>query len=548
MTLRVAMAQIDMLVGDVKKNTQTVIDSAIKAREGSARVIVFPELSLLGYSADGLLLKPALEHVIESALNEILEQVSGIYLVLGYPRYVDGVLFNCAGVLFNGVLVAEYNKQKLSSHQGLDDRGYFEAGSEALVLDLDGIRVGLSIGEDVWHKEPIALSKEAGAQVIFNLNASPFQIENMNDKETVLYKRATENSVPILSVNSVGGQDELVYDGGSLVLTGKGVKAYQAPWYEKGLHYIDFTRHQGFDHNGEEAYLVEPIIDKVSPNLSVESHLYQTLVLGLTDYVRKNHFDGVILVLREELESSLGLVIAVDALGAEKVHLAVYPDTFKSQENLDKQLGLAANLGVKTHNIESKNIIEAIRYSLPSSCFLDTEDGENAKLNARVRTLSLMTIAHNLALLPISSTHKSDLFVGFSCLFGDMSAGFALLKDIYMSQVIILCLYRNSLAPVIPVTAIHDGIMKKEAFYQFGIDGLTGYTALDKILLLYKEQNMDADSIVQQTRLEPKIVAQVIRLTDLNEYKRRQAPLGIGVSAANFALKARYPVSNAWHD
>jgi NAD+ synthase (glutamine-hydrolysing) len=547
MTLKVAMAQIDMLVGDVKQNTQTVIDSAIKARDsGNARVIVFPELCLLGYPGDGLLLKPSLEQLIESALCDILEQVSGIYLVLGYPRYVDGVLFNCAGVLFNGVLLAEYNKQKLSNVQGLDDRCYFEAGNEALVIDLDGIRVGLSIGLDILHKGPAALSKEAGAQVIFNLNASPFHIETMHNKDVVLYKRATENSVPILCVNTVGGQDERVYEGGSLALTSKGAKAYQAPWYEKGLHYVDFTCHSGFDHMGEEAYLVEPIVDKISPNLSVESHLYQALVLGLSDYVKKNHFEGVILTLREGLESSLALVIAVDALGAEKVNLVVYPDTFKSQDALDKLLRLAANLGVKDHNVELSHIMEALKCSLPTSCNLDHEN--EMKLEARVRTLSLMTIAHDLALLPISTTHKSDFFVGFSCLFGDMSAGFALLKDIYMSQVIILCLYRNSLSPVIPVTAIHDGIMKKDAFSQFGIDGLTGYTALDKILLLYKEQNMDADSIVLQTKLDPKMVAQVIRLTDLNEYKRRQAPLGIGVSAATFDLKARYPVSNAWCD
>jgi len=548
MTLRVAMAQIDMLVGDIKKNCQTVIDIAIQARdEGAARVVVFPELTLMGYPAEGLLLKPELECAIELALEEILERVKGVYLVLGYPRHIDGALFNCAGVLFDGVLVAEYNKQKLSSCQGLDDACYFEAGREALVLDLDGIRVGLSIGDDIYHKETIALAKEAGAQVMFNLNASPFQIENINAKEAMLHKRAIELDLPILYVNYMGGQDEFVYGGGSLALTRKGVKAYQAPWYEAGLHYVDLICHQGSNQKAEEPYLVEPAISLVSPTLSVESHLYQTLLLGLTDYIKKNHFNGVVLVLREGLESLLALVIAVDILGAEKVHLIILSDSIKGQESLDKLLEFATSLGVNKHIVESKSILKAINNSLPFIATPEKQAQRNATLEARVRTLSLMTLAHDLTLLPLSSMHKSDFVVGFSCLYGDMSAGFSLLKDVYMSQVIVLCLYRNSLSPVIPVSAIHDGILKKDAFDLFGIGDLPGYTALDKILLLYWEQNMDLESIVELTRFERKTVAQVMRLVDSNEYKRRQAPLGVKVVETSFTQDRRYPISNAWY-
>lgn len=547
MTLTVVMAQIDMLLGDIKTNSQTVIGKALKARDvAGAKVIVFPELTLLGYPPEGLLLKPELESGIEQALTDILEQVNDIYIVLGYPRLIEETLFNCAGVLFNGVLIAEYNKQALSNVQGGYDTRYFEAGNAALVLDMDGIRVGLSIGDDIWQKRTISLVKEAGAQVLFNLNASPFQVESINNKEAILHQRAAEASLPILYVNYVGGKDELVYEGGSLALTSKGVKAYQAPWYEEGLHSVDLVTYQGINQKGEGFYWVEPVLDLVSPSLSIENHLYQVLVRGLTDYVNKNHYKGVILNLREGLESLLTLVIAIDALGADKVHLVIMPDAFDSHTSLDKLLTLVSALGVKRHNIQSGPFINGMKKSLSLNFSASKLDSKHSNLEARIRTLALMTLAQESSLLAISSTHKSDFFVGCVCLYGDMSGDFALLKDIYMSQVIILCLYRNSVCAMIPVSEIHDGILQKESFNELGIGELPGYTALDTILRLYREQNVCVEDIVAQTKFDAKLVAQVVSLYDTSEYKRRQAPLGVRVTAPSFDLGRRFPVTSEW--
>jgi len=549
MTLRVAMAQIDMLVGDIKKNCQMIIDIAIQARdEGAAKVVVFPELTLMGYPPEDLLLKPELASEIELALEEILEQVKGIYLVLGYPRHIDGALFNCAGVLFNGVLLAEYNKQKLPNDQVFDDTRYFDAGNEALVVDIDSIRVGLSISEDICHQQPIALAKEAGAQVVFNLNASPFHIEKMNVREALLHRRAIETGLPILYVNYMGAQDELVYDGGSFVVNNKGVKVYQAPWYQDGLYYIDLNSHPGITAQGDAVYLIEPIATGLlCPNLSVESHVYKTLVLGLTDYAQKNHFDGVLVGLREGVESALSLVIAVDAMGVDKVQAIIIPETLKNKESLSKLQAFAKTLGVKINIIKMASILTAFNESLTLQQGGKDDEQAKVRLDARVRTLALMTLANDLGYMAVSSTHKSDMAVGASCLYGDMAGCFAVLKDIFLSQVLQLCLYRNSISAIIPLPLIQNALLNKDSFKGLGIDALSSYAALDKILLLYIEQNSDLESIVELTKFEASTVFEVIRLVDSNEYKRRQAPLGVRVTKASFGRGRRYPISNGWY-
>lgn len=549
MALRVAMAQIDMLVGDIKKNCQMVIDIAIQARdEGAAKVVVFPELTLMGYPPEDLLLKPELGSEIELALEEILEQVKGVYLVLGYPRHIDGALFNCAGVLFNGVLLAEYNKQKLPNDQVFDDTRYFEAGNEALVVDIDSIRVGLSISEDICYQQPIALAKEAGAQVIFNLNASPFHIEKMNVREALLHRRAIETGLPILYVNYMGAQDELVYDGGSFVVNNKGVKVYQAPWYQDGLYYIDLNSHPSITAQGDAVYLIEPIATGLlCPNLSVESHVYKTLVLGLTDYAQKNHFDGVLVGLREGVESALSLVIAVDAMGVDKVQAVIIPETLKNKESLSKLQAFAKTLGVKINIIKMASILTAFNDSLALQQGAKDDEQAKVRLDARVRTLALMTLANDLRYMAVSSTHKSDMAVGTSCLYGDMAGSFAVLKDIFLSQVLQLCLYRNSISAVIPLPLIQNALLNKDSFKGLGIDALSSYAALDKILVLYIEQNSDLESIVESTEFEASTVFEVIRLVDSNEYKRRQAPLGVRVTKASFGRGRRYPISNGWY-
>lgn len=546
MTLRVAMAQLDMLVGDIRQNTQTVIDAAIKARDdGIARAIVFPELTLMGYPPEDLLLKPSLEQAIEVALETILEQVKGIYVILGYPRYVDGSLFNCAGVLFNGVLIAEYNKQKLPNYRVFDDKRYFEAGNQALVFDLDGIRIGLSISEDIWHKEPIALAKEAGAQVIFNLNASPFHIDKMDVRDALLHKRALEVELPIVYVNYMGAQDELVYDGGSFVVDGNGIKVYQAPWYKTDLYYIDLNAHSDISIRGEETFLIEPMRGMLCPSPDIESRLYQALVIGLRDYVQKNHFEGVLVALNSDIESVLTMVIAADALGAERVYGALMTDDESDLKERGKLLKVAEQLKVGVNQVDVEPMLAAYNIVTPLGVNHQGK-GVRPKLKARTHTLTLMTMASSLGVMALSNTNKSEMALGCTTLYGGMSGSFSVLKDIFKSQIFKLCRYRNTVTHIIPDEMLQKKCLDKNMLALLDGKAITNYQVLDQVLIFYIEQNLNLEEIVERTNLNHKNVCHILKLIDANEFKRRQSPLGVRVTQASFGRDRRYPISNGW--
>lgn len=546
MTLRVAMAQLDMLVGDIKQNSETVIEAAIKARdEEDARAIIFPELTLMGYPPEDLLLKPSLECAIESALGAILERVKGIYVILGYPRHVDSALFNCAGVLFNGVIVAEYHKQKLPNYRVFDDKRYFEAGNQALVFDIDGIRVGLSISEDIWHKEPIALAKSAGAQVVINLNASPFHIEKMDVREALLHKRALEVELPILYVNYMGAQDELVYEGGSFAVDSKGVKVFQAPWYEAGLYYIDLNAHSDFTIQGEETYLVEPMLGMLTASSTIESRIYQALVLGLRDYVEKNHFNGVLIALNDDIESILTFIIAVDALGAKRVHGVIMVSSETNQQISNQVFEMAKALNVSIKHVEIEPMLTAYQLMAPLGVKRKKKE-VTSKLKARIRTLTLMTMASSMGLMALSNANKTDMALGSTTLYGAMSGSFSVLKDIFKSQLFELCRYRNSVSAIIPSGVLKEESMESGMAKLLNIKPIISYHVLDQVLKLYIEKNLNLDEIVASTGLDGKSVCRILSLIDSNEFKRRQSPLGVRVTQASFGRDRRYPISNGW--
>jgi len=545
MTLKVAMAQVDMLVGDIHKNSQTVITKALKARdEGQARVIVFPELTLMGYPPEDLLLKPSLEQAIETALDAILDQVQDIYVILGYPRHVDGALFNCAGVLFNGVLIAEYNKQKLPNYRVFDDKRYFEAGNQALVVDIDGIRVGLSISEDIWHQEPCALAKEAGAQIIFNLNASPFHMEKVNVREALLHKRALEVNLPILYVNYMGAQDELVYEGGSFVVDHRGVKVFQAPWYKAGLYYLDLSAHSTITLRGEKAYLIEPLAGTLSPNLSTENRLYQALVLGLRDYVEKNQFKGVLVALNTSLESLLTFIIAVDALGANRVKAALMLDEQTSKADSDTLVAISNKLKVMIEQVDIEPMMLAYQVMAPLEGKKKQSSGP--KLKARIKTLTLMTMASSLGVMALSNANKSEMALGCTTLYGGMSGSFSVLKDIFKSQIFSLCQYRNSIKQIIPPDWVQDNSLDNDTIQLLGVQSLHDYQTLDQVLSLYIGQNLNLEEIAAQTQISRKNVCRILALVNASEFKRRQSPLGVRVTQASFGRDRRYPISNGW--
>ena len=547
MTLRIAMAQLDMLVGDITKNTQSVIDAANKARnEEKADVVVFPELTLTGYPPEDLLLRPSLDVRIESALARILEEVRDIYVVVGYPRRIDGELFNCASVIYQGKMLGEYAKQKLPNFLVFDDKRYFSEGREAVIVKIKGVNVGLSICEDIWHPEPIAQAKDAGAELVLNLNASPYHIEKMGEREALLHQRATEVNLPIVYVNYMGAQDELVYEGGSFVVNSKGEKVMQAPWFEADLYCVDMIINDApFQEN--QPNKVEPIFGRIAPALSEEASVYQAMVLGLRDYIEKNRFKGIVLGLSGGIDSALSLAVAVDAIGADRVQAVMMPYTYTSSISLHDAEEEANLLGVKYSVLPIESMVSAFTDVLAPEFEGYGKDTTEENLQARTRGVVLMAISNKKGLMVLTTGNKSEMAVGYATLYGDMVGGYSVLKDVFKMLVFRLCRYRNTLGYVIPERVITRPPSAELAPDQKDEDSLPSYEILDEILRMYIEEDQSAEAILATKKFDRETVYRVLRLVDLNEYKRRQAPTGVRITARGFGRDRRYPITNGWH-
>ncbi|WP_421850780.1 NAD+ synthase [Marinomonas sp.] len=542
MTLRIAMAQLDMLVGDITKNTQSVIDAANKARdEEHADVVVFPELTLTGYPPEDLLLRSSLDQRIESALAKLLAEIHDIYVVVGYPRRIDGELFNCAGVIYQGDLLVEYAKQKLPNFLVFDDKRYFSEGREAGLVDIKGVTVGLSICEDIWHPEPTAQAKAAGAELILNLNASPYHIEKMGEREQLLHQRATEVTLPIVYVNYMGAQDELVYEGGSFVVNAKGEKIMQAPWFEAGLYSIDMIVDES------QPNKVEPVAGVIAPALDVEASVYQAMVLGLRDYITKNRFKGIVLGLSGGIDSALSLAVAVDAIGADRVQAIMMPYTYTSSISLHDAEEEAKLLGVKYSVLPIESMVSAFTDVLAPEFEGYAKDTTEENLQARTRGVTLMAISNKKGYMVLTTGNKSEMAVGYATLYGDMVGGYSVLKDVFKTLVFKLCRYRNTLGYVIPERVITRPPSAELAPDQKDEDSLPSYDILDEILRMYIEEDQSAEAILATKKFDRDTVYRVLRLVDVNEYKRRQAPTGVRITARGFGRDRRYPITNGWH-
>ncbi|MEP5766316.1 MAG: NAD+ synthase [Halieaceae bacterium] len=531
------MAQINTLVGDFEGNVARIQELVAAAEaESSKPVVVFPELTLCGYPPEDLLLRPSMERRVDAALAQLRATDCRSYLVLGYPRCVDGQLYNMAGVIHGGELIAEYAKQCLPNYQVFDEKRYFAAGSEPCVVEIHGVPVGLSICEDIWEAEPVAAAAAAGARLILNLNSSPFHRGKPEQRLRLVTQQARDSQLPIVYVNQVGGQDELVFDGGSFAVGADGELLARAPAY------VESRLSVAASWDGEHCRLQAAAVEA---ELAPLASIYQALVLGVRDYVDKNGFRGVVLGLSGGIDSALTLAVAADALGPERVEAVMMPFRYTAQMSVEDAAEQSRLLGVSHKVISIESVYEAFMASLADE-FAGTEaDTTEENMQARCRGVLLMSISNKKGYLVLTTGNKSEMAVGYSTLYGDMAGGFDVLKDVPKTVVYELSRYRNSLRPVIPERVIERPPSAELAPDQKDEDSLPAYDVLDRILELYIEEDMSAEAIIAQGMRRDE-VERVIRLVDLNEYKRRQAPIGVRITQRGFGRDRRYPITSAW--
>lgn len=533
------MAQLDFLVGDIEGNAEKIIINAIEAKaKYNADLIIFPELALTGYPAEDLLFRASLYKRVERALEYIQTTLKNIDLLLGFPVIVDKKKHNAAGLICNGKMVATYFKNHLPNYAVFDEVRYFAPGTTPLVVNYKDLPLGITICEDLWHKEPFIHTVEAGAKMVISLNASPFDIHKHEARIAMLRNRTRETCVPVLYNNCIGGQDELIFDGDSLVVDGKGVVYQRGPFFEEALIPVVFdfdSENNTFEFSKQDQEVALPI----------EERIYKALVLGVRDYIQKNHFPGAIVGLSGGIDSALTLAIAVDAIGAERVEGIIMPSRFTQQKSIDWALEQAKILNVQTSILAIEPVYTTFLDVLAPEFEGLTKDITEENLQARCRGALLMAISNKKGGIVLSTGNKSELAVGYCTLYGDMVGGFCVLKDIPKTLVYKLSHYRNQTGEVIPKGIIEREPTAELAFDQKDSDSLPPYDILDQILELYVEQDKSAHDIIEKG-FNKEIVHKVVLMVDRNEYKRRQAPLGVRITTKAFGRDRRYPITSGY--
>ncbi len=535
--LRVVLAQIDPVVGDVAGNTRKVIAATQQARqEHDAELVVFPELCLTGYPPEDLLLRPGLLKRVDKALQTLCQQIYDITIIVGHPLgEVGKELFNAASVINKKQITAQYLKQKLPNYGVFDEKRYFIEGREATIIDINQFKIGLTICEDIWFIEPSSQAVDSGAEIIMNLNASPFKQDKTQLREAEVSQRARENNVPVLYVNQIGGQDELVFDGASFAVNAAGEKCIQAIQFATAL--VPIILHKT-EHGIELSGPQQPLMEELET-------VYQALVCGLRDYVEKNRFPGVVIGLSGGIDSALTMALAVDALGAERVQAVMMPSRYTSQISLDDAAEMAAILGVQYRNINIENLFQTFLREL-EDVFAGTQpDATEENIQARCRGVLLMAISNKTGAMVLSTGNKSEMAVGYSTLYGDMAGGFSPLKDVYKTLVYKLARYRNSLSAIIPERIISRPPSAELSADQLDQDSLPAYEILDEILEAYIAKDGCFEDLVA-SGFDAETVAQVIKMVDRSEYKRRQAPPGIRITGRAFGRDRRYPITSGY--
>jgi NAD+ synthase (glutamine-hydrolysing) len=537
--VNILMAQVNTVVGDFAGNAQRVLDTVRAAvAERREPVVVFPELTLSGYPPEDLLLRPSIGGRVAAALELLLAQLPPTaWVVVGYPLARDGRLYNAAGVLHDGRVIAEYCKRELPNYQVFDEKRYFSAGDAPCVVDIGGVPVGLSICEDIWAELPAASAAQAGAKVLLNLNASPYHRGKQDERVELVCRRAVDNALAIVYVNQVGGQDELVFDGGSFAVDADGLRV-GAPRFEEAATWCEVACEEG-------AAAARISAGELAAPLPEIAATWRALVIGVRDYVNKNGFPGVVLGLSGGVDSALTLAVAVDALGAERVEAVMMPFRYTSAMSVEDAAEQSRTLGVQHRLISIEPVYEAFMAALADEFEGFAPDTTEENLQARCRGVLLMSISNKKRSLVLTTGNKSELAVGYSTLYGDMAGGFDVLKDVPKTLVYALCRYRNSLGPCIPERVIERPPSAELRPDQKDEDSLPPYDVLDRILELYVEHDYSAEAIIAEG-IDRAHVERAVRLVDLNEYKRRQAPVGVRITRRGFGRDRRYPITSAW--
>ncbi|GMQ83451.1 MAG: NAD+ synthase [Gammaproteobacteria bacterium] len=535
--LRLVMAQIDLLVGDVSANTERVIESAQRARdELDADLIVFPELTLTGYPPEDLLLRPGLQLLVDTALDRIRTQLSGIHVLVGHPEQTPEGRFNTASLIFQGEILARCRKHHLPNYSVFDEKRYFVPGEGFCVAAVAGVPVGVSICEDIWMPEPARAAAAAGARLLINMNASPFHTGKGDEREAVVRKRIEETACPVVYVNLVGGQDELVFDGESFVLDQSGTTRVRAPAYEEGLYPVDFEIVDG---------ILRPLPGELAVRIDEVASVYRALVLGVRDYIEKNGFRGAVIGLSGGIDSALVLAIAVDAIGAGRVEAVSMPSRYTADMSREDARAEAQALGVDYREIPIEQPFEAFLDVLSGAFDGAAADTTEENIQARCRGVILMALSNKQGRIVLTTGNKSEMSVGYATLYGDMAGGFAPIKDVPKLLVYRLSEYRNSLTPVIPQRVLERPPSAELAPDQKDEDSLPPYALLDPILEGYIEQDMSIEALVSQG-FDAATVRRIASLVDRNEYKRRQAPPGVRITQRAFGRDRRYPITSGF--
>ncbi len=536
--MRVAVAQMNVVLGDLAGNAHRIAEAAKRACAQGADLLLTPELSLCGYPPEDLLLRPDFYRSVDLALVALTRDTVDldIAIVVGHPEQAGAHYYNAASVLYQGKRLCTYRKQHLPQYEVFDELRYFTAGGESVVFDHAGTRFGLAICEDIWFAAPAQAAKAAGAEVLLVLNASPYHLDKTVDRQSVLAQRVAETGLSIVYCNLVGGQDELVFDGASCLVAADGQTVLQLPQFAEDMATADLS--DAGDWHTQAA---------LTPLTELNAQIYNAMVLGVRDYFAKNGFAGAYLGLSGGIDSALTLCVAVDALGADRVRPIIMPSPYTAQMSIDDSWALCANLGVKGELVDIQPAMQTYENLLAPYFVGMAPDTTEENLQARIRGNLLMALSNKSGWLVLTTGNKSEMAVGYCTLYGDMAGGFAVLKDLLKTKVYDVSRWVNRAGEVIPWRIIERPPSAELRPDQTDQDSLPPYEVLDAIVTAYMEQDQSPREIIAQGYREAD-VRRVVRLLRISEYKRRQSPVGIRLTRRGFGKDWRYPITNRYAD